>query len=96
MIVPFACDGGWEMIKLTQEPKFLTETTTGLQMVHHMEPVHIYKKLDTVCGTCTLDLTVCRDRGGLGGGEMTSCVAICLLQDSRDRIKLNLCYSVSP
>lgn len=35
---------------------------------------------------------MCGERGGgLGGGEMTSCVAIGLLQDSGDRVKLTVC-----
>ncbi len=44
MIVPSAYDGGWEMIILSEKPKLLTETTTDLQMVHHMETQFMFTK----------------------------------------------------
>lgn len=37
MIVPSACDGGWETINLSEKPKFLTETTIDVLTVHHMQ-----------------------------------------------------------
>lgn len=46
MYVPSACGGGWGKINLSQKPKFLTETTTDLQMVHHIERQLMFTKME--------------------------------------------------
>lgn len=43
--VSSACGGGWEKINLSPIPNFLSETTTDLQMVHHIERLFMFTKI---------------------------------------------------
>jgi len=71
MYVPSACGGGWEKINLSQKPKFLTETPTDQQMVHHRETVNVYKngtqsRVNVVLPHSTGFDCVWSERGGVG------------------------------